>query len=164
MVAEAVAALAPPAPPAAAERDAARELYLTCVLQGIGYLLPGGEVREVEALGALTPVPHTLPWLRGVMNLRGAVVPVVDLARFLGFTREASAGRVALVCADGDDALALAVDAVSAIHRVAEAEILPLPEHVASRTRFLSGLYRTPAGLLGVLDLPRLLRDLELHS
>ncbi|HEX5504226.1 MAG TPA: chemotaxis protein CheW, partial [Thermomicrobiales bacterium] len=71
--------------------------------------------------------------------------------------------RVALVCADGDDALALAVDAVSAIHRVAEAEILPLPEHVASRTRFLSGLYRTPTGLLGVLDLPRLLRELELH-
>ncbi|HEX5506065.1 MAG TPA: chemotaxis protein CheW, partial [Thermomicrobiales bacterium] len=93
MVAEAVAAPAPALglaePPALAAQDAARRLYLTCVLQGIGYLLPGEDVREVEALGALTPVPHTLPWLRGVMNLRGAVVPVVDLARFLGFAREA---------------------------------------------------------------------------
>jgi len=61
----------------------ADRLYLTCALAGKRYLLPTRMVREVEEIGAITPVPATPTWLRGVMNLRGTIVPVIDLAHFL---------------------------------------------------------------------------------
>ncbi len=158
----------------AARRDGgAGQLYLTCMLAGARYLVPASAVREVEEVGAITPMPATPPWLRGVMNLRGTIVGVVDLAHFLGLVADQSLGTEALICApkgaggDGDDDLliALAVEAVSNIRTLAVADVLPLPEQSQSGaiTAYLIGLYRAPAGvnrgeeLLGVLDLDALL-------
>ena len=163
--------------------DAApRRLYLTCVVGGETYLVPAGSIREVEEVRAVTPVPNTPAWLLGVMNLRGSIVGVADLARFLGLAgpgpqpRPAPAGSAsttaeALVCGQDEATVALAVEAVSAIRPLADAEILPLPAlhgegqgaaaHTA--TRYLAGLYREAgdAALVGVLDLDRVLRALE---
>jgi purine-binding chemotaxis protein CheW len=159
--------------PTLASADAAGEaprLYLTCTMAGMSYLVPTSAVREVEEVGAITPVPATPRWLRGVMNLRGAIVAVIDLALFLGLTATPGAGTEALICALDDDlTLALAVDTVSTIRTLAQAEILSLPEHAAGETRdpvfqYLTGLYRVAsgdaAGLLGVLNLTGLLHTL----
>jgi len=147
-------------PPAS---DGARQIYLTCAMHGASYLVPMAAIREVEEVGGLTPVPNTPPWLRGVMNLRGTIVPVVDVARFLGFTEELSRGAEALICGDDDAPLALLVDAVGTIRPATGAEIAPVPEHVEGMlARYLTGLYRAPDGLLGVLDFRQLLRALEL--
>ncbi|MBP6899237.1 MAG: chemotaxis protein CheW [Burkholderiaceae bacterium] len=51
---------------------------------GQGLLFPLKEAGEIFDLGALTPVPHTQPWFSGVVNLRGGICTVVDLAAFLG--------------------------------------------------------------------------------
>ena len=64
--------------------DGARRLYLTCVVGGETYLVPAGSIREVEEVRGITPVPNTPGWLLGVMNLRGSIVGVADLGRFLG--------------------------------------------------------------------------------
>ncbi len=161
----------------AARRDeGAGQLYLTCVLAGARYLVPASAVREVEEVGAITPMPATPSWLRGVMNLRGTIVGVVDLAHFLGLAADQSLATEALVCAprgagrEGDDDLliALAVEAVSNIRTLAATDILPLPEQPQSGAiaAYLIGLYRAPAGvnrgeeLLGVLDLEALLHAL----
>jgi chemotaxis signal transduction protein len=140
-----------PTPPDGAAGEEPR-LYLTCTMAGMSYLVPTGVVREVEEVGAVTPVPATPQWLRGVMNLRGTI------------------SAEALICALDDElTLALAVDTVSTIRTLAQTEILPLPEQAAAETRdpvfqYLTGLYRvTPGdadGLLGVLDLTGLLRTL----
>ena len=194
MVAE-VLSRVPDAPGVPVERAAddagARQLYLTCVVGGETYLVPAKAIREVEEVRAVTPVPTTPGWLLGVMNLRGAIVGVVDLARFLGLGGASHAGlralsglaglpglagpatAEALICGEDETMVALAVDAVSAIRPLAAAEILPLPEPhgeaaVAPATRYLAGLYRAPdqtgpgaAGLLGVLDLERVLRAVD---
>ncbi len=160
--------------------DAApRRLYLTCVVGGETYLVPAGSIREVEEVRAVTPVPNTPAWLLGVMNLRGSIVGVADLARFLGLAGagphprlapggSASTMAEALVCGQDEATVALAVEAVSAIRPLADAEILPLPElHgegvAPTATRYLAGLYREAgdAALVGVLDLDRVLRALE---
>lgn len=157
------------APPDVAAGEAPR-LYLTCTMAGMSYLVPTSAVREVEEVGAITPVPATPRWLRGVMNLRGAIVAVVDLALFLGLTAMPGAGTEALICTLDDDlTLALAVDTVSTIRTLTQAEILPLPEQATGETRdpvfhYLTGLYRVAsgdaAGLLGVLNLTSLLHTL----
>jgi purine-binding chemotaxis protein CheW len=154
----------------------ATQLYLTCVLAGAHYLVPASAVREVEEVGAITPVPATPTWLRGVMNLRGMIVGVVDLAHFLGLVTDQAPGTEALICTprsegrEGDDEvlIALAVDAVSNIRTLTAADLLPLPDQPQAEAvaAYLIGLYRAPAGaargeeLLGVLDLEALLRAL----
>lgn len=57
-------------------------LAIDCAGQGL--LLPLKQAGEIFQLGPLLPVPRTRPWLAGVVNLRGGVTTVVDLARFLG--------------------------------------------------------------------------------
>lgn len=157
----------------------ASRLYLTCALAGTRYLVPTGAVREVEEVGAITPVPATPGWMRGVMNLRGTIIAVVDLAQFLGLVAEPGAAGEAIVCTAGtpggagdDDLLvALAVEAVSTIRQLGPDDILPLPEgHAGERDRFLAGFYRATARdgggdeLLGVLDLEALLGRLLLDG
>src|ERR671933_32468 len=97
--------------------DGARRLYLTCVVGGETYLVPAGAIREVEEVRAVTPVPNTPAWLLGVMNLRGAIVGVADLARFLGLAgpgqqprpapgRSAAGTAEALVCGEDEATVA----------------------------------------------------------
>ena len=165
--------------------DGARRLYLTCVVGGETYLVPARSIREVEEVRGVTPVPNTPAWLLGVMNLRGSIVGVADLARFLGLAGpgpqprptpggSASTMAEALVCGEDEATVALAVEAVSAIRPLADAEILPLPElhgggqgaAATTATRYLAGLYRAAgspgdAALVGVLDLDGVLRALQ---
>ena len=61
---------------------------------GQGLLLALRQAGEISDLGALVPVPHTQPWLAGVVNLRGGVFTVVDLARFLGLRAQAAPPKV----------------------------------------------------------------------
>lgn len=163
----ATTAHATPAPPS----GRAGQLYLTCTLAGERYLVAAGVVREVEEVSGVTPIPAAPSWLRGVMNLRGTIVAVADLATFLGL-EAAGTGEEALICITGestgtggeDQFIALTVDAVSTIRALGADELLPLPERdQAGIDRYLAGLYRTPARdgvageLLGVLDLEVLL-------
>ncbi len=161
---------------ASGQDGGAPRLYLTCVLAGSRYLIPASAVREVEEVGAITPVPATRAWLRGVMNLRGMIVGVVDLAQFLGLVSDQALGTEALICntrddgREGDDDLliALAVEAVSNIRTLGADDLMPVPDHAQADAigAYLSGLYRAPAAagrpeeLLGVLDLEALLRAL----
>lgn len=171
-----VTTAAPQSASASPEREIDR-LYLACTLGGVRYLLPTTLVREVEELGATTPVPMTPTWLRGVMNLRGTIVPVVDLARFLELSSTPLSGGEAVICttsnvaneSDDDQLIALAVEAVSTIHSFGASEIVPLPEgrQADAGTRYWIGYYRAPmrdeaaSELLGVLDLRALLDALS---
>jgi twitching motility protein PilI len=58
--------------------------WLAVDCAGQGLLLALREAGEIFELGQVLPVPHTRPWLAGVVNLRGGVFTVVELARFLG--------------------------------------------------------------------------------
>jgi purine-binding chemotaxis protein CheW len=161
------------------EREIDR-LYLTCILGGTRYLLQTRLVREVEEVGAITPVPMTPIWLRGVMNLRGTIVPVVDLALFLGLATAPMNGGEAIVCTTGDAAsdgdddqlIALAVEGVTDIHSFGSSEIVPLPDgrQAGASARHWAGYYRTAARdevapeLLGVLDLRSILDALSIDG
>ena len=67
------------------------ESWLAVDCAGQGLLLSLRQAGEISNLGPLLPVPHTQPWLAGVVNLRGGVFAVVDLARFLGLRTGAAA-------------------------------------------------------------------------
>ena len=113
------------------------------------------QVREVVTIGALTRVPGAPPALLGVANVRGTIVPVVDLRPVLRLPRRsAGPGDSAVVLEDGDLRAALAVDRVVGLERFDTA----LPPHNASRfAQVARGALPSPGGVVTLLDGPTIL-------
>lgn len=137
--------------------------------------VPIDDVREILQYSRLTPLPRTPSFLRGVMNLRGAVVPVIDLAARLGFAPATPGRRSCVVIVDshtGDDAaaagrlvLGLLVDAVYEVFDVQPAEVEPVPA-LGTRIapRFLAGMTRARGQVLALLALAQVLQHAELEQ
>jgi purine-binding chemotaxis protein CheW len=116
-------------------------------------------VREIRGWTPATPLPHSPGFVRGVINLRGAVLPVVDLAARLGLrTTEPSARHVIIVSRIGDQLVGLLVDAVSDILTVTEDTMQPTPE-VAYDTEgaFVKGLLPIDGRMISLVSLDQML-------
>lgn len=123
-------------------------------------------VREIAEYRTLTPVPTTPAWMRGVMNLRGTVVPVVDLAAKLGLERTQVSRRTCLIIvemdADGERVvIAVMVDGVSRVVDVAPSDIQE-PPAFGLAVDFVPGLVRVDERLIVLLDLTSILSTAEL--
>jgi purine-binding chemotaxis protein CheW len=95
-----------------ADRDAGQ--YLTFALGPDLYGVEILKVQEIKGGAAITPVPGTAPWVRGVMNLRGAIVPVLDLRARLALAGETpAAAPVIVVTSAARRPVGLAVDGVT---------------------------------------------------
>ena len=104
--------------------------------------------------------------MKGVINLRGAVLPIVDLAARLGFeSTEASDRNVIIVAQIGEQVVGLLVDAVSDILTVTDDVIQPTPD-VASETAksFIRGLIAMDGRMISLIGLERVLPDMELEA
>src|SRR5690606_32510676 len=85
-------------------------------------------VRDIRGWTPTTPLPHSSDYVKGVINLRGAVLPVVDLAARLGFDpAEPSARHVIIITQVGNQTIGLLVDAVSDILTVNSSAIQATP-------------------------------------
>ena len=118
---------------------------------GLGVLLPLQEAGEIFEMGAVLPIPHTQHWLVGVVNLRGGVYTVVDLAQFLGLrgpTEPTPRDRAQLVALNPSQGVngALLVDKLQGLRHAADMQ--PEPESVdnAPRPAFAVGRWRDRAG------------------
>ncbi len=136
---------------------------LRCQIGQGQYLIPLTKVLEIIRYVAPTPVPQTAPWVNGVMNLRGRVVPVMDLA--VKFAEPASVPDewtcIVLVDVDldGDAAiLGLITTKVSEIHDLRPQDLEPPPSvGTQIRVEFLQGLFRLEEGFALALDIDHVL-------
>ena len=116
-------------------------------------------VREIRGWTPATPLPHTPPYVRGVINLRGAVLPIVDLASRLGFrAAEPTARHVIIVAEIGAQLVGVLVDAVSDILMIDDAAVQPTPD-IASETAksFVRGVMTVEGRMISLLALDRIL-------
>lgn len=111
------------------------------------YAVPVAHVIEVAALGEVVPVPGARPEVLGVRDVRGHILPVIDLAALLGIPHTGPADRL-LVIADGDRRACLAVDEIIDVGQLGE----PTEETESS---LLRGAVLTGGDLVGVIDVPR---------
>jgi purine-binding chemotaxis protein CheW len=95
-------------------------------VQGGDYAVPIHRVQEIVRVPEITRVPHAQPGVEGVINLRGRVLPVVDLAArlALGITARDRSSRVVVVDG-GSGSIGLLVDGVSEVLRVSAADVSP---------------------------------------
>lgn len=120
-------------------------------------------IREIKGWTASTELPNTPEYMRGVINLRGAIVPIFDLrSRFSGGLTQASARHVIIVVSVHDRVIGILVDAVADIITVSAADIQPVPElDHHDHSGFLTGLVTVDGRMVALLDLHQLF-DIEL--
>jgi len=133
-----------------------------CVAFTIGghhYCIDIMSVREIRNWTGVTELPNTAEFMRGVINLRGIIVPIIDLrARFGQGLIEPTPSHVVVVVAIGDRLHGLLVDSVSDILTVKRSDIAPIPETAGqSQSPLLDGLITQGEQMLAVVALERLL-------
>ena len=116
------------------EAEAARREFLTCRLGEESYGIDILQVQEIREVNQVTRVPHVAGYVRGVVNLRGAIVPVVDLGLMFGFAEPIALHDASAIVLNVDHRLVgLVVSSVSDVIALADDEILPAPEIGARR-------------------------------
>ncbi|WP_460273458.1 chemotaxis protein CheW [Celeribacter sp. ULVN23_4] len=112
-------------------------------------------VREIRGSAKATSLPHAPPFIKGVINLRGTVLPIIDLSARLGLqTGEDSERNVIIVVDLGKRTVGLMVDAVSDILAIPSEEMQPPPDLAADEARaFVSALTIVDGRMIRILDL-----------
>jgi len=115
-------------------------------------------IREIRAWSPATPLPNVPDYVRGVVNLRGVVLPVLDLRMRLGWgLTEPTARHVIIVVRIGEQLQGVIVDAVNDIVTIQEADMQPLPDVGSTEAaNFLDGLATVEDRMILVLDLDKL--------
>jgi purine-binding chemotaxis protein CheW len=137
--------------------------YLTFLLGEEMFAIGILSIREIIEYGYLTEVPMTPPFIRGVINLRGAVVPVVDLAVRFGRQAQENTKRTCIVIVEvespkGSQEMGIVVDAVSEVLEIPHADIEPPPEFGARiRSDFIKGMGKINGKFVVILDVNRVL-------
>ncbi len=122
------------------------------------YALDINDVREVIAVPEITAIPRQPHHTLGVLNLRGRVLPVVDLRRALGLTPAAPTSSSRVVVAQDGRLVGLLADEVSQVATVGRAAVEPLDPTVVDQTdEYARGILRVDGQIVVWLDLARLL-------
>ena len=119
------------------------------------------KVREIILMCEITHVPQSPPYVKGLINLRSTVIPVVDLRSLFGLseTELDSASRI-MVMQVGSRTIGIIVDAVDEVLRISRKYIAAPPPTVAGLGQdYLTGLVRLESELLILLDIERVLHD-----
>ncbi|HZX31794.1 MAG TPA: chemotaxis protein CheW [Rhodocyclaceae bacterium] len=152
-----------PAQPDNPPGEARKHLIFTLGVEA--FAIDIAQTREITEYGSLTEVPMVPKAIRGVINLRGAVVPVIDLAARFGRGSTRVTRRTCIVIlelelegGDGLQTLGIVVDGVNEVLEIPAADIAPAPSFGAGlRTDFIAGMGRVGEDFIVILDLPRVL-------
>lgn len=138
--------------------------YLTFVLRGEEYGLEILKVREIIGVLDITPVPQTPTFVKGVINLRGKVIPVVDLRLKFGMPPAEYTKETCVIVVDVNGMLmGTVVDTVSEVIDIAESDIEPAPSFgVKINTGFILGMGKIKGKVKILLDIDRVLSTEEL--
>ncbi|TFW22549.1 chemotaxis protein CheW [Duganella callida] len=142
--------------------------FLTFMLGEDQYAVGILHIKEIIEYGSVATVPMMPDCVRGVINLRGAVVPVMDLSARFGRARSAIGKRSCIVIVeagdgDGKQVLGMLVDAVNAVVEIAAADIEPAPSFgTRIRPDFIAGMGKHSGRFVILLDIERVLSSEEI--
>nr|WP_316656612.1 chemotaxis protein CheW [uncultured Gellertiella sp.] len=123
-------------------------------------------IREIRGWAPSTPIPHSPPEIIGVMNLRGSVIPIIDLAYKLGMKSTVANERSAIVVAEVHTmVIGMLVDRVSDILTIPSSQVQPVPEVTASFDKtFCEGIIANENGMICFLNLAKMFKENEVED
>lgn len=140
--------------------------YLTFRLQNESYGIKVLKIREIIRLQAITPVPQMPAYLKGVLNLRGKIIPVLDLRMKLGFAESADTEHSCIIVVKIDlpnmvsSQMGLIVDGVEEVTNISAEEIEPSPDFgTALDTTTILGMAKVKGAVKTLVDIDRVVAD-----
>ena len=122
-------------------------------------------VREIRAWNGATALPNTQEFVRGVINLRGTIVPIYDLrARFGDGVTNTTKNHVVVVMSVGDKWVGILVDAVSDILTVSNRDVHKVPEGDHLDSELLKGIVTHDGKMVGLIDLDAIVAGTTVES
>ena len=131
------------------------------------YAIPIEQVKEIRTLEEITKVPKTKSYVKGIMNLRGLIIPVIDVKDKLGFgtTNLSKESKQRILVAEVKDALyGLLVDDVDQVMRIPSKDIGPAPPGAFEALNYVKGIAKTSEKLIVLIDVLPLIIDEEIES
>jgi len=148
-----------------AARAKAAGKYLTFVLGGNGYGIPILKVREIIRLLEITPIPRMPEYVRGVINLRGRIVPVIDLRMKLGLTNPMTTKRTCIIVThvqigSASRLMGLIVDALDEVYQINAEDIEPAPDFGRGTSNsHIQNMAKAKGQVKALLDIDRIILD-----
>lgn len=157
------------------KQDSNDNQYLTFEMAGENYAIPIAHIREVLLVPTVTRIPRMPDFMRGVINLRGAVVPVLDLRLKFGMgdtvLTQATSIIVIEIPTPGDESgevlmrLGVFADAVKKVITIMPESVEPPPKvGLRVKTSFIFGMGHVDGGFIVILNIRDILRDEDLAS
>jgi purine-binding chemotaxis protein CheW len=130
------------------------KLYTIFILAGQEYCIDITQVRENRRWSSTTTLPHSPSYMMGTMNLRGEVIPVIDLAALFGFSAiKPTTRHVIIVVEHEQKIIGLAVEAVRRILSVAPDDIREVPgDRTGADSSCIRGLVMSETGMIRIID------------
>jgi purine-binding chemotaxis protein CheW len=141
--------------------------YLTFITAGEEYGIDILRVQEIRGWDKATAIPNTPDYVKGVINLRGTIVPIIDLRARFGLARVEYAKTTVVIVLRVDQPtrewiVGIVVDAVSDVYGVQESDVCAPPELSSTSAHFVKGIVAIEDKMVLLLDIDRLLSREEL--
>jgi purine-binding chemotaxis protein CheW len=138
--------------------------YLTFILGGEEYGIEILKVQEIRGYEAVTKIANTPDFIKGVINLRGSIVPIVDLRmRFNLNLVEYNEFTIVIILSFSKRIIGIVVDGVSDVLDLNQSQISPVPELVSNiDTKYLKGLGSVDDRMLILVDIEQLMSSQEM--
>lgn len=134
----------------------------TFTLDGRLYGIDVMKVQEVTRPLQITLMQTAPSFIKGVINLRGQIATAVGLRELFGLRNDDSIKKMTVVCKIEDVLLSLQVDNIGDVLEVQEKDFEPTPMTIPAEIRnYMSGIYKTDEGILSVISLDSVLRELD---
>lgn len=150
---------------AAEQLQTARDEYLTFMLADEEYGVDILRVQGIQGWSPVTPIPRAPEFVLGVTNLRGAVVPIIDLRKRFGIAEQEFGPTTVVIVVNVEDdsqrrVMGMVVDGVSEVYALDSEAVQPPPDFGCSvDTSFIRGLSTVDERMLILLDIDRLLNE-----
>ena len=147
----------------------ARDKYLTFSLGGEKYGIEILAVREINGMTDITPIPETPEFVKGVINLRGKIIPVVDLRLKFRMEERAYDERTCIIVVQMRSSgspvqIGVVVDSVSEVSSISQEDIEPPPSMGLSLEKsYITGMAKSKEDVKILLDIDRVLSEKELE-
>jgi purine-binding chemotaxis protein CheW len=142
--------------------------FLNFSLAGESYCIDILKVKELMGMTSVTPLPRTPAFIRGVINLRGQIIPVIDLRLKFGLEFQEYAKRTCIIVvevaySDENVLMGLVVDSIQDVVSIPEEKLSKIPYiNARIKSEYIRGVADTPEGIKIVLDVLKVLNEEEL--
>jgi purine-binding chemotaxis protein CheW len=142
------------------EEDTQKGKYLTFVLDNESYGIGINNITEIIGIQPITLIPELPDYIKGIINLRGKIIPVMDVRlRFKKPPREYNDRTCIIVVDINDLSIGLIVDSVSEVLRILDQDIVPPPNLNKISNKYIRGIGKIDKEVKLILDCDKLIND-----